>query len=108
MQAFDKPAGFLQMVAQKRIIGAVIGAADQRCIIGIHTQFRGNIRVQLNPPFITHIAHNDIGDDVLGLFRTDSGAGLWRQFFNEPQHCLEIVFAQTRFAHQGWVIFAAQ
>ena len=66
LQAFDKPACFLQALAQKSVV-AVLAPGSKRRVIGIHPDARCSFRIQLHAPAAVVLADKYVRYDVGGF-----------------------------------------
>ena len=80
LQTLDEPSGLLQMIFQRDIVGAAVGAADHVGVARVDAQPRQRIRVELHLPGAVRLFHEHIWRDIFrrGLLRLVAGARIQR------------------------------
>ncbi len=89
LQAANKPACFLQLGAQHRVIAT---AAQQFCVLLIDGQLRHAGGTDFDLPAIIHLAHEHVGNDVLGSSGADDLSGTWITATNQGQRVVQGLF----------------
>ena len=108
MQAFDKPACFLQLVAHKGVVGAGIGSAYETGVLRVHPQARYGLLVKLDQPALVVLAHDHVRYDVFGFAGFDLRTRAWVEALYQFNDLAQFVLFELHAAHQLAVVACAQ
>ena len=108
LQAFEEPAGLGQIVAQKDVVRAVVGALHQARIARVDAQPGQGIGVQFHPPAPVDLLDHHFGNDVQGRFRRVGGAGTGVELSDEGCDLRQFPFAELRSALERGKVLCRQ
>ena len=99
MQAFQKPAGFLEIVAQVAVVGAAVGALDETRVVAVDAQAWRRIGIELYDPAAFLLADEYIGYHVLRIVIADLFAGEGVEGLHQLQDFPQVIFWQFHAPH---------